>query len=114
MTTKGILKTISHTIRKLISAKSIASLQSLLLCVFVLLPLHLDAALTIAVRSTSASERSNFFALEKRFNLEYLQIEIKFIAYRTAQYKPLVSRWLSSSTGPDVLFWHAGEHYNNS
>jgi multiple sugar transport system substrate-binding protein len=61
------------------------------------------------VRSTSASERSNFIALEKRFNLEHPQIKIKFITYRTAQYKQLISHWLSSNTGPDVLFWHAGE-----
>jgi len=80
-----------------------------LISILVLLPMQLDAAITVAVRSTSANERSNFIALEKRFNLEYPDIKIKFVAYRTAQYKQLISHWLSANIGPDIFFWHAGE-----
>lgn len=66
-------------------------------------------AVTVAVRSTSASERANFLALENKFNQEYPDIKLNIVAYRTVQYKQLINSWLKSNTGPDVLFWHAGE-----
>lgn len=87
---------------------SVALLFLLIVC-FVAANTQAYAKVTIAVRSTSASERANFLALENLFNQEYPDIEINVVAYRTVQYKQLIKNWLSSRTGPDILFWHAGE-----
>jgi multiple sugar transport system substrate-binding protein len=94
--------------RKNLSALVSKYIVLLVICMFVAGE-QISAKVTIAVRSTSASERANFLALESKFNQEYPDIEINIVAYRTVQYKQLIHNWLSSNTGPDVLFWHAGE-----
>jgi len=67
------------------------------------------SSLTIGVLHDNASERYNFFDIERNFNQQFPGIEIEFIGMPSGVYKPQVSEWLRSETGPDVFLWYGGE-----
>jgi multiple sugar transport system substrate-binding protein len=65
-------------------------------------------ALTIGVVHDNAAERYNFFEIKNSFHALYPDIPIEFIGLPSAKYKLQVNDWLTSGTGPDVLFWYGG------
>ncbi|NCP63283.1 MAG: extracellular solute-binding protein [Paraglaciecola sp.] len=105
-----ILKQFQQAIFPLIMAISHSALRCTLVCLCsVLTSAYCSASITIAVLTDSPTERGNFSALGDQFTAENPDIGLNFIAYRSPEYKVLVSEWLAKRAGPDVFFWHGGE-----
>jgi multiple sugar transport system substrate-binding protein len=105
-----ILKYSKQTVFRLLVAATRVTLRrrlGLLFCV--LLCAQTSASITIAVLTDSPTERHNFSAIGDQFTTENPDIGMNVIAYRSPEYKVLVSEWLAKRAGPDVFFWHGGE-----
>ena len=66
-------------------------------------------ALTIGVMYDNAGDRYNYLEIERNFNHLYPNIPLEFIGLTSVKYKLSVREWLTHSSGPDIIFWHAGE-----
>lgn len=66
-------------------------------------------ALTIGVMYDNAGDRYNYLEIERNFNQLYPSISVEFIGLTSVKYKLSVSEWLTHASGPDIIFWHAGE-----
>jgi multiple sugar transport system substrate-binding protein len=67
--------------------------------------------LTIGVVHDKVSERYNFFEIDNSFQALSSDIPIEFIGLSLEKYKHQVKEWLTTGTGPGVLFWYCGVRF---
>ncbi|MFT4939870.1 MAG: multiple sugar transport system substrate-binding protein [Paraglaciecola sp.] len=67
------------------------------------------SSLTIGVLHDNVTERYNFIEIKRSFNQQFPGIDIEFIGMPSGAYKPKVSEWLRTETGPDAFLWYGGE-----
>jgi multiple sugar transport system substrate-binding protein len=105
-----IVKYVKQTVFSLLMATSQSALRCLLFYLFLaFISSQSLASITIAVLTDSPTERFNFSAIGDQFTAENPDIGLNVVAYRSPEYKILVSEWLVKRAGPDVFFWHGGE-----
>ncbi|MEM9531795.1 MAG: extracellular solute-binding protein [Pseudomonadota bacterium] len=65
--------------------------------------------LEVGLLIASKGQRISYHKVARQFENEHPEIRVDFVVKDDKEYKLAIGQWLAAETGPDVLYWQAGE-----
>jgi multiple sugar transport system substrate-binding protein len=89
--------------------KKSVSVVLLFLALAVSVEVLASETIRVGLLIASKGQRTTYHKVAREFEKEHPEIKIEFIVRNDADYKRALEQWLTAKSGPDVLYWQAGE-----